>query len=200
MRAHESRMLRKTAAVLLFIGLCTPHSCDVRPIGFLVPTGDNLPWGFFLAGIPVLAALVYVAFALLPPATRWIRAHGAAVRGVASGIFHLVALGYLVMEYLDSRDKVDVRAWTFLVLALVWSSGLIFWSRRRGEKADQAPLVLLAMVGLPVLFFFSPSGLEPGGWILTTGYLLAVLAEIRELLLLPLRNGPPPFASDRAPG
>jgi hypothetical protein len=194
-------MLRKTAAVLLLIGLCTPHSCDVRPIEQLVPRSD--PWGMILLGIPVLAALVYVAFALLPPVGRWIRAHGAAVRGIASGLFHLVALGYLVMEYLDSRGRanVDADAWAFLVLALVWSSGLIFWSRRRGEKADQAPLVLLALVGLPVLFFFwPPSALEYGGWILTTGYLLAVLAEMRELLLLPLRNGPPPFASDRAPG
>jgi hypothetical protein len=184
-------MLRKLAAVLLLIGLCTPHSCDVRPIEQLVPRSGADPWGLFLLGIPVLAALVYVAFALLPAAARGIRAHGAAVRGVASGLFHLLSLGYLVMQYLDSRGraKVDAAGWTFLVLALVWSSGLIFWSRTRGEKADQAPLVLLALVGLPVVFFFwPPSALKAGGWVLTTGYLMAVLAETRELLLLPERR------------
>ncbi|OGP85267.1 MAG: hypothetical protein A2Y95_11900 [Deltaproteobacteria bacterium RBG_13_65_10] len=173
-------MLRKLAAVVLLVGLCTPYSCDVRPISVLYPTPSPDPWGLFSLGVPVLAALWYALATLVPALARRFK-RGGDTFPRALCVLATVLIGfYVVSQATDSTGRFS--DWLALGVAALWSVTLALWALRRASAAARIPLLLLAIVGLPVLFLFHPpSALQYGGWILTAGYLLAVLAEVRDL-------------------
>jgi hypothetical protein len=175
-------MLKKIAAVLILIGLCTPYSCNVRPIGTLIPRSQDEIGGLFFYGIPTLAGLAYVAWVFFPGVRAWVRRREAPLRKVLLGLFLLLALGFVAVEADDlrTRTQIDVENWASLALALLWGGGIIAWTRRWGKDADSVPPLLLAVLGIPLIrFFWPPSGRQYGAWILASGYVLAVLTEAR---------------------
>lgn len=174
-------MLRKIAAALVLVGLCLPYACDVRPI-----TGvwDSLVDAGML-GIPVLAALLYVLREFLPPLAAALERRGPAVHGALRAVFLLVAGAFLfsaIQEKADAGDRIGVA------VALLLTGTLLVWQQGRGTKAQRVPLLLLAILGLPVIdvLVILKLDLEAGGWMVTAGWALAVVEEFRLLRVTPL--------------
>lgn len=173
-------MLRKLAAVLILIGLCLPYGCDVRPI---IGVWDSAASGVML-GIPVIAAVLYVLQELLPPVAAAVERGGAALHGVLRAVFLLLAGAYLlsaIQDGGDPRDRLGVAA------ALVVTGGVLVWQQGRGTKAQRVPLLLLGVLGIPVVDMLVrvELDLKVGGWLLTAGWVLAVIEESRLLRATP---------------
>lgn len=175
-------MLRKLGAALLVVGLCLPYGCDVRPI-----TGvwTELEQALFV-GIPVVLLTAYALHAFLPAIARFHERHGPMLHGVFRAIYFVMLGGY-VMSALDDDG------WYFIIAAAAVTGALLLWQQRRGTKAQRLPLLLLTAAGVAVVYYFagfvSPgdeSALQIGGWILSAGYAVAVVAEV-----LALRGAPP---------
>lgn len=173
-------MLRKLAAALVLVGLCLPYACDERPL-----TGV---WGSAgqagMLGIPVMAALLYVLCELLPPIAGAVDRHGPAIHGVLRAVFLLLAGAYLV-NAIQGGSGAAQRLGT--AAALLVTGGLLVWQQGRGTRAQRVPLLLLAILGiavieLPVVLDFD---LQTGGWLITAGWALAVLEEMRLLRATP---------------
>lgn len=173
-------MLRKLAAALVLVGLCLPYGSDVRP---LTGVWDSAAHAGML-GIPVLAALLYVLSELLPPFAGALERHGPAVHGVLRAVFLLLAGAYLVSAIQDgsgARQRLGTAA------SLLVTGGVLASQQGRGTKAQRVPLLLLAILGLPVVelpvvFDFD---LKAGGWLITAGWALAALEEMRLLHATP---------------
>ena len=172
-------MLRKLGAVLLVVGLCLPYGCDVRPI-----TGvwDELGGAMFI-GIPVLLLVAYALHAFLPPIARFHERHGPALHGVFRAAYFMIVGGYVWAA--AENDE-----WGPVLAAAGVTGGLLLWQQARGTKAARLPLLLLTAAGVPVVTYFASvafdDGLKPGGWVLTVGFVVAVVAE-----LLALRGAAP---------
>lgn len=173
-------MLRKLAAALLLVGLCLPYACDVRPI-----TGvwDSKASAVML-GIPVLAALLYVLQELLPSLAAAIERRGPAIHGVVRALFLLLAGAYLlsaIQNGADAGTRLGVAA------ALLVTGGVLVWQQGRGTKAQRVPLLLLGVLGIPVVDMLVrvELDLKVGGWLLTAGWVLAVIEESRLLQATP---------------
>jgi hypothetical protein len=175
--------VKKIAALALAVGLCTPYSCDVRPVETLWDWDSAAV--FLLVGIPILVAAAYVLHTLIPFATRFHERHGAGLHRILRGLFLLLVAGWLISSAVEAWDEPDL--WICLLPAVAFTGGLFLWSRRRGAEADRLPLLMLAILGLPAIFYFlsEVKSLQYGGWIFSAGYALAVFAEVRDLIKRP---------------
>ena len=176
-------MLRKLGAVLLMVGLCLPYGCDFRPI-----TGvwhAELTVGLF-DGLPMLALIAYALHAFLPAIARFHERNGPMLHGVLRALYFVILGGYL-WEVADQGDS-----WFGMSAAAATTGALLLWQQRRGTKAQRLPLLLLTAAGVPAVYYFAGftfsggDGLQIGGWVLTAGYAVAVVAEV-----LALRGAPP---------
>lgn len=181
-------MIRKLAAVLLLAGILTPYSCDVRPVTML--WGEQI--SRLLVGVPVLCIILYALQALLDPLSRMLRRAPAFLNLLLLTIFFVLALGWILNSL--SEGEADIPAWASLAGAILWCVALIAWSLRTRPAPERFPLLLLANIGIPVIIYFvwEYSNLRYGAWLLTAGYLLAVLEEARA-------GRPPPGLPSRGP-
>ncbi len=173
-------MLRKLAAALVLVGLCLPYACDVRPLTGVWDSAANAG----MLGIPVLAAVLYVLHEFLPSLAATIERRGPAVHGVLRAVYLLLAAAFLVRAIQDGSDAPQ-RLGT--AAALLVTGGVLAWQQGRGTRAQRVPLLLLAILGiavieLPVVLDFD---LKTGGWLITAGWALAVLEEMRLLRATP---------------
>lgn len=173
-------MLRKLAAAVMLVGLSLPYACDVRPV---VGVWDDVP-SALLFGVPLLAVVLYALLTLAPPVARALQSKGPAWHGVLRAVFFVLAGGYLlraVRQDASSEDRLGVAA------ALLVAGVMLVWHQGRGTKADRLPLLLLAIVTIPVvdLLVWSQLDLQVGGWLVSAGWALAVVEEVRLLRVTP---------------
>ena len=173
-------MFRKLAAALVLVGLCLPYACDVRPLTGVWGSAVNAG----MLGIPVLAALLYVLSELLPPVAAALDRHGPAVHGVLRAVF-LVLAGAFLVSAIQGGSGASQRLGT--AAALLGTGGLLAWQQGRGTKAQRVPLLLLAILGIPLIEVpvVLHLNLKTGGWLITAGWGLAVLEEMRLLRAAP---------------
>lgn len=171
-------MLKRLAAVLLAVGLCLPYGCDVRPA-----TGvwSSIPSAAFL-GVPVLLGFAYALYALVPAVADLLEHRGQTLHGSLRLCYFVLAGGYLAMAITKSDGwpgPIDVA------VMLVATGALFYWEQGRGTKAARVPLLLLMCFGVPAVAyltgFLREGGLQYGGFVVTAGWLLALLAETRIL-------------------
>lgn len=64
---------------------------------------------------------------------------------------------------------------------------MLVWQQGRGTKAQRVPLLLLGVLGIPVVDMLVrvELDLKVGGWLLTAGWVLAVIEESRLLQATP---------------
>jgi hypothetical protein len=174
-------VLRKLAAALVLAGLCLPYACDVRPVTGVWDSGAA---NAGMLGIPVLAAVLYVLHEFVPPLAAGIERHGPAVHGVLRAVFLLLAGAFLVRAIQAGSDAPQ-RLGT--AAALLVTGGVLAWPQGRGTRAQRVPLVLLAILGIPVIALpvVLDFDLQTGGWLFTAGWGLAVLEEMRLLRATP---------------
>lgn len=183
-------MLKKLAALLLLVGLLLPYSCDARPIVALwKPASLN---DVLTISIPVLGALVYILHTLVPAVARFHERYAAALLVILLVACVLVAGAFLYSALVSDRDE-----WIFLIAGVVVSGVLLAWGWRRAAGVGRLTLVVLALIGIAEVSFFT-SGLDTGdlkigGWLVTAGYVLAVALEIAATSAA-RRNGTPPGA------
>jgi len=177
-------MLKKLAAALLLVGLCLPYSCDFRPI-----TGAWEEAATIVGiGIPVIVAVAYALQAFVPRAARYFAANGQMLHGVLRMVYFALAGFYLGDA---TRDTTGTRDQIATGLALAATGALLYWLQQRGTKAERLPLLLMTAFGIAGLSYFlsTVSGgfkdLQVGGWLVTAGFLLAVVAETRTLSRAP---------------
>ncbi|MGH7700355.1 MAG: hypothetical protein ACREMJ_07550 [Gemmatimonadales bacterium] len=172
-------MLRKLAAAVLVVGLALPYGCDVRPVAVLWGGGDGPATSLFVA-VPVLLVLAYALHAFVPVIARFHERNGPALHGLFRAVYFMLAGGLLFMSLSDEPD-----AWPVWGAALVATMALLYWQQQRGTKAARLPLLLLTIVGLATVFYFGSlvdtGDLRVGGWVLTAGWLGAVVEEVRRL-------------------
>lgn len=173
-------MLKKLAAALLAVGLVLPYGCGVRPI-----TGawDGIEPSI-LIGIPVLVTIAYVLHTFLPPLARFHERNGPALHGLFRVVYFLMA-GMYLRETIEGGDD----PWFLGVAALAVTGAILYWSQGRGTKAQRLPLLLLMVVGIPAVYYglsgLRTGDLQYGGWLVTAGWLLAVVAEVDGLRSAP---------------
>lgn len=172
-------MLRKVGAILLVVGLCLPYGCDTTPVTILW-TSWSEPAQLVFLGVPILLAIAYVLHVFVPPLARFHERNGPALHGVFRAVFFGLAGGYLASAL---NGEADAR-W-FWGAALLASGALLYWQQQRGSKAERLPLLLLVAVGIPAVGYFlvllDAGAFKVGAWVLTAGYLVAVVAEVRAL-------------------
>jgi hypothetical protein len=175
--------VRKLAALALLVGLCLPYACTVRPI-----TGvwHDFPSILFV-GMPVIAALIYGLHTLLPLLARFHDRHARTLYAVFRIVYFGLAGGYLAFAVTKRQN------WPGPIetaVALVVTGVLFVWQQDRGTRSVRLPLLLLTVVGVPAVAFlvgFLRSGdLQIGGWVLTAGWALAVVAEMQVLSAAPV--------------
>ncbi len=173
-------MLKRIAAALLAVGLVLPFGCGVRP---LMGAWDNVETVIML-GIPVLVTIAYVLHTFLPALARFHERNGPAFHGLFRVIYFVLAGMYLHDALTGESD-----GWVFRVAALALTGSVLYWSQGRGTKAQRLPLLLLMVVGLPAITYFTSGldagGLEVGGWVLTAGWILGVVGEVGGLRATP---------------
>lgn len=175
-------MLKKLAALLLGIGLCLPYGCNIRPITGVwhdVPT-------VVLLGIPVIATVIYVLHTLLRPLAAFHERHARLLHGVFRVIYYGLVGGYLAFAVTKREGwpgPIETAA------ALVVTGALAVWQQHRGTMAARLPLLLLTVAGVPEVAyltgFLRDGSLQVGGWVFTSGWLVAVAAEAQVLAASP---------------
>lgn len=175
-------MLRKLAAAVVVLGLCLPYACDVRPI---VGVWDDVPTAMML-GVPLIAAFVYALQEFLPAVAAAIERRGPATLAVLRVVYLLLAAAYLVsavQQSASTEDRLSVAA------AILVTGVILVWQRGRGTTAQRVPLHLLAILGLAVVDVLVgvQFDVQLGGWLVTGGWALALLLEMRLLAAMPSR-------------
>ncbi len=165
-------MLKKIGAVLLVVGLCLPYSCNTRPITSAWNELDTA----LMIGIPILVTIAYALHNLVPVVARFHERHGAALHGAFRGVYFVLAGMYLYGNLESDSDK-----WYQVVGALGATGAVLYWSQRRGTKAQRLPLLLLMVVGLPAVYMGLGLGWQIGAWVFSAGFLVATGAEIASL-------------------
>lgn len=173
-------MLRKLAAAVVLVGLCLPYACDSRAITSVWETVPDVA----MFGVPVLAAVFYGALRLLPPVTRGVDRAGPALFMSLRGLYVLLAAAYLVGAIRQTATATERLG---VALALLVTGVALVWQRGKGTTAQRVPLVLLAILGLPIVdvLVLTELELQTGGWLVTAGWILAVLEEGRLLHAMP---------------
>ena len=171
-------MFKKIAAILLLVGVMTPYSCDVRPISTL--RGD---WpGVLAAGVPVLCIIFYALQALVPRLPEVLRGARKALQPLLVAILLVVAGTWIAGVFSEENEPWPTFA--LLGASFIWSGWLAVRALRRAGAANPLPLLLLAIIGIPAVNYFawewSDSHLKYGAWILSAGYVLAAVEELRE--------------------
>ena len=169
-------MLKRLAAALLLLGLSLPFAFGLRPITSAWDGAEPA----LMIGIPVLITIAYVLHTFLPPLARFHERNGPALHGLFRVVYFVLAGMYLHDGIVGGS-----AGWASWVAALVVTGGLLYWSQGRGTKAQRLPLLLLVVVGLPIVSYFlsglNTGNLQPGGWVFTAGWVLAVAGEVAGL-------------------
>jgi len=173
-------MLRKLAAVVVLVGLCLPYACDSRAITSVWGTVPDA----VMFGIPVLAAVCYGVLRLVPAVTMGVGRVGPPLFALLRVLYILLAGAYLlsaVRQAASATERVGVA------LALLVTGVVLVWQGGKGTTAQRVPLLLLAILGLAVvdLLVLTQLELQAGGWLVTAGWILAVLEEGRLLRAMP---------------
>ena len=175
-------MLKRLAALMLAVGLCLPYGCDVRPI---VGAWHTLPTILFL-GLPVLASVIYALHTWVPALAAFHERHGRTLYAILRVLYFGLAGAYLAFA-VTKRES-----WPGLIAAaaaLVITGGAVTWQQGRGTKATRVPLLLLLCAGVPeiafLVEFLRHGDLQVGGWLYTSGWLLALFAETQVLKVQP---------------
>ncbi|MBI1967460.1 MAG: hypothetical protein HYS40_05685 [Gemmatimonadetes bacterium] len=170
-------MLRKLGAIVLLVGLCLPYTCDIRPItGAWDDAASSVG-----VGIPVLVAVIYGLHTLVPVLARFHERHGQGLHGLLRMVYFVLAGFYLSDALRDTTSTKDQLA---TAAALAVTGTLLYWEQQRGTKGQRLPLLLLIVLGIPAISYFLstvPGGVQVGAWVLTAGYLIATVAEVRAL-------------------
>lgn len=180
-------LLKKLGAVLLLVGLLLPYGWGVRPVTTLWPgVGADEFRTLVMSGVPVLAALLYVAHALLRPVTLSLERHGPALHGALRAVYFILA-GVYVGTALVEGASVDAR---LAALAAAGFTGLLlYWQQQRGSKAQRLPLLLLTVSGLALVYGWVLAGVrgsfDYGAYVVTAGFVLAAASEVTALRALP---------------
>ncbi len=171
-------MLNKLGAILLVAGLILPYRYDVTPItGAWKQAATAL-----VVGLPMLAAIVYALHVLVPALARFHARYSGALHGLLRALYFILVGSYLLGALQSGGTRAD-RLFPLMAIALTGS--LVAWQQGRGTKALRLPLLLLAIVGLPLvtnlLGGLHTGDLRFGAWIFTAGYALAATLEVRDL-------------------
>ncbi len=135
-------------------------------------------------GIPVLAAVCYGILRLLPAATRGVDGVGPLLFVLLRGLYVLLAGTYLLSAIRQTAPATERLG---VALALLVTGVVLVWQRGKGTSAQRVPLLLLAILGLAVVdvLVLTQLELQVGGWLVTAGWMLAVLEEGRLLRVMP---------------
>jgi hypothetical protein len=183
--------MKKIAALAIAVGLCTPYSCDVRPVEFLWDDWQNV----VAVGIPVLAGVAYCVLVFSPAFARLVERRGGTLDRLLAGLYAALLAFWTIACALDGTSS---EQWLWLALAAGFTLGLLVLARRRGAPDARVPLLLLSLLGLPAVDYFLTclivlKSLQYGGWIFSAGYALAVIVEARGLRRAPSGgNAAPP--------
>ncbi|MFQ5458688.1 MAG: hypothetical protein ACE5FC_09620, partial [Myxococcota bacterium] len=97
--------MKKLAAALLLIGICTPYSCDVRPVEFLW----TVEWSeLFFVGLPVLLTIAYALHSLVPAFARTVARRTEGLHRWLRLLYFGSLAGWLVMCVSDAYDPLDL--------------------------------------------------------------------------------------------
>ncbi len=174
-------MLRKLAAVLVLVGLGLPYAGDVRPV---TDAWQGSAADVLRLAVPLLAATLYGLRELAAPIAAALERGGPTVHGALRATYLVLAGGFLLAVLGQDTPKSERLG---VAVALLVTGVLLVWQQGRGTKAQRVPLLLLAIVGLPALVFpvATRFGLQVGGWLVTGGWVLGIIEEVRLLRATP---------------
>src|SRR2546422_761126 len=155
-------MLKKIGAVLLAVGLFLPYTPGNRIVTGLF---QDIPTILF-QGVPVLITIAYVLHNFVPPLAQFHQRQGQGLHGLFRVVFFVLAGAYLAMSL--AKEHAGWPAHLHVIVALVVTGGLLYWSQGRGTKAERLPLLLLICAGVPTIAYFLDAvhagELMYGGW------------------------------------
>src|SRR5438128_10124848 len=176
-------MLKKIGAVLLAVGLFLPYTPGNRIVTGLF---QDIPTILF-QGVPVLITIAYVLHNFVPPLAQFHQRQGQGLHGLFRVVFFVLAGAYLAMSL--AKEHAGWPAHLHVIVALVVTEGLLYWSQGRGTKAERLPLLLLICAGVPTIAYFLDAvhagELMYGGWVFTVGYVVAAAGEVQALRAAP---------------
>lgn len=176
-------MLKKIGAALLAVGLFLPYVSELRIVTAVWQDARTI----LFQAVPVLLTAAYVLHGFVPPLARFHERHGPALHGVFRVVFFVLVGAYLATAL--SRERLGWPTPGPVSIAIVLTGALLYWSQRRGSKAERLPLLLLICVGVPTLAFgvtaLRAGALLYGGWVFLAGYAVAVVGEVLALRAAP---------------
>src|SRR3989449_8933637 len=161
-------MLKKIGAVLLAVGLFLPYTPGNRIVSGLLQDAPTI----LFQGVPVLITIAYGPHSFSPPLAQFHQPQGQGLHGLFRVVFFVLAGACLAMSLAQAHAGWPTHL--HVIVALVVTGGLLYWSQGRGTKAERLPLLLLICAGVPTIAYFLDAvhagELMYGGWVFTAGY------------------------------